>query len=118
MNVELAVPRGFRAGDRIDLPVVVHNNTNAARKVQGATQAGGQQALPWAERTAPAGGDFAFTIPLAAAGCRPVELLASVRAEDGAADAIRRELVPLPRIPLVTRRWSGPLNKGTVRRVC
>ena len=37
---------------------------------------------------------------------------------DGAADAVRRQLVPLPRIPLATRRWSGPLNLATVRRAC
>ena len=38
LNVELALPRGFHEGDRIDLPVVVHNNTNHAQSVQGTTQ--------------------------------------------------------------------------------
>jgi hypothetical protein len=135
LNVELALPRGFREGDRIDLPVVVHNNTNDARQVQGTTQFGGQdENLPspfgrgaggeggfqrlWPEHVLPPGGDFAFTVPVTAADCRPIELLATVRAGDGAADAVRRQIVPMPRIPPATRQWSGALNLATVRRVC
>ena len=35
LNVELALPRGFHEGDRIDLPVVVHNNSNDAQAGPG-----------------------------------------------------------------------------------
>ncbi len=110
LSVELAVPRGFREGDRIDLPVVVHNNTASARKVQCTTRITEQSERPGPERLLPAGGDLAFAVPVTAADCRPLELFASVREANGPADAVRRQLVPLPRNPVVTRRWSGLLD--------
>ena len=135
VSVELAVPRGFREGDRIDLPVVLHNNTSSARKVQASTRiagqsesppspsgrgAGGEGALPsetsWPERLLPAGGDFAFTVPLTAVDCRPLELFASVRESNGPADAVRGQLVPLPQYVVVTQRWSGLLDTETPKQ--
>ena len=118
VSVELAVPRGFREGDHIELPVVVHNNTKEMKKIQCATQVGGGREIPRAEQTVLGYGDFAFAVPVAAKDCQPIGLLASVRSADGAVDAIRRRLVPLPRVPPAVRRWSGPLDDGAIRREC
>jgi len=127
LNVELAVPRAFREGDRFDLPVVVHNNTAVARKVQCMTRIARQSEKlpspsgrgPWSERFLPPGRDIAFTVPVAVVGCQPLELFASVREINGPADAIRRQLVPLPRNPLMTRRWSGLIDaERPTRQMC
>ena len=55
-------------------------------------------------------------MPLTAADCRPLELFASVQESNGPANAVRRQLVPLPRYAIVTRRWSGLLDAETPKQ--
>ena len=118
LAVDLALPRGFRAGDRIDLPVVVHNNSDAARTIEGTTRVGKAAERPWAKQPLPAHGDLRLTVPVTAGDREPLTVFASVRDSGGGdADAVRRTLVPLPRDRPVTRTWSGPLETPATIRV-
>jgi len=115
LEVDFALPRGFRAGDRIDLPVVLHNNTEQPRTVRGTTRINQGNEQPWAARPLAARADDRLTIPLTAASTDPMTLFASVGdPETGDGDAVERQLVPLKRGHRFTRAYSGPLGKEVV----
>jgi len=112
LQVELALPRGLRQGDRIQLPVVLHNNRGDDRSVCGTTKIGGGQPQPWATRRLAPRADDCLTIPIAATSAEPIAVLATVRdPTNGDTDAAERRLVPLPRGIRITRSYSGTLAK-------
>ena len=117
LSVDLMLPRAFRAGDRIDLPVVLHNDSEAVRRVQGTTRVGRDEPQPWKARSLAPGADERLTIPVTAADTGPIKLFASVA--DQAArqgDAVEKKLVPLPAGVPFTRTYSGALGPEAVIR--
>jgi uncharacterized protein YfaS (alpha-2-macroglobulin family) len=115
LQIELALPRGLRQGDRIQLPVTLHNNTDRSRLVAGMWRIGESEQQPWPERPLPAKGDAAFTVPLAPGTNEPLPVFAAVHAADGdASDAIERRYQPLPAGYPVERAYSGTLAETAV----
>jgi len=113
LQVELLLPRAFRAGDRIDLPVVLHNNTDQGREVAGTTRLNHGKLLPWGRRPLAAKADDRFTIPVTATAAGEMFVFASVRdAADGDADAIEKKLTVLPRGHRFTLSYCGPLSEA------
>jgi uncharacterized protein YfaS (alpha-2-macroglobulin family) len=62
LAADLALPRALRVGDRIDLPVVVHNNSGNARQIRGSTRVGQAKEEHWPERLLPSKGDDRRTL--------------------------------------------------------
>ncbi len=115
LAVDVALPRGFRVGDSIDLPVVVHNYADRPRTIGGTTRVGQADEQAWAGADLAARGQRRLTIPVTASSLQPLEILATVRdVQGGDADVVRRVLVPLPRNRPIAQAWSGPLETEAV----
>jgi len=115
LQVELAMPRGFRAGDSIDLPVMLHNNTDASLTVHGTTRLNQAEAKPWPRITLSENGDHAFTIPVSAKTDGKTLVYASATDAEGTlGDAIEKTLVALPYGYPTTQSFTGALHKPAV----
>ncbi|MCE9552931.1 MAG: hypothetical protein K8T91_06085 [Planctomycetes bacterium] len=117
LQVEVALPRALRVGDRIDLPVVIHNHETIDRMVGGTTRVGLLEQT-WASRRLPAEGQQRFTIPVVAGSRQPIEVQATVRDDRHSdSDAVRKTLEPLPRSRPSVLTYSGAVGRSATIEV-
>lgn len=112
VQIDMALPRGFRIGDRIEMPIVVHNHTEQRQKVNLVARIGTELPREEKPRELPGRGSFQISLPVHAVDERPIELFAAA----AHFDAVRKQLTPGPRFRPIVRRWSGPLETKTVIR--
>jgi len=118
LQVELAVPRVVREGDRIALPLVLHNNTDQSRRVQVRARVGSGKELPFGSVRLEPNADRVLTIPFEARGTSPIKLIASVRDKhSGEGDAIEKTIAPRPKGFAFVRTFSGPLDETRTLQV-
>jgi len=118
LQVELALPRSFRQADRIELPVVLHNNADRVREVRGTVRIGDDKQRPWKPRSLDALATGRLTVPIHATAAGPIPIFASIRDSHGkAGDAIEKNLIALPRGHRFTQCYSGPLSKAATVRI-
>jgi len=111
LQVELALPRALRSGDRITAAALVHNNRGAGRTVSlefAAAEDAGRSELAVA-----AGGTRRADVPLGRAGSGAVKFTARVRDAAGDdRDAIERSVPVAPRGCRVARSYGGLVRDG------
>ena len=118
LAVDVAVPRGLRVGDAIELPVVLDNHADRPRTVRGTARVGQAKEQAWDACELAARGQRRFTVPVKAVGLQPLAVLATIEdVHDKDADAVRKVLRPLPRRRPIVETWSGPLTAETSVRV-
>ncbi|MCZ7644630.1 MAG: MG2 domain-containing protein [Planctomycetota bacterium] len=111
LQVELAMPRALRAGDRMQASAVVHNNRDAACAAELAFDSPARKGEDVLELEA--GGVQRVAIPVAPEDTSEFKLRASVKDSQGQdADAIERSYAALPRGHRVARVQGGSLAAG------
>ncbi len=118
LGVDMSIPRGFRAGDAIQLPVLVRNDTDEARRVEGVFRLADGKEKPLESLKLAAGAAGRWTVPVTAEEARPLKLFAAASDAQGEhRDAMEKTLAPLPRGTRVVRDYPGSLDRRTEVRL-